>query len=135
MRRRIAENPEMSGQNYFKEEAAKDYAIAATTDAGKIPQYAEFEVDKPAPLIATNGRIPLNASETHLMAPVDRNASSDRSALAASEDTLPGAYTRKGPSPYDNVAGYPLPPSAARPPNSRPYARIPPVRGPMDRPY
>jgi hypothetical protein len=136
MRRRIEENPEMSGQNYFKQEAAKDYAIAASTDAGKIPQYAEFEVNKPAPPLPTNRRIPLNASETHLMAPVDRNASSDRSELAPSEDTLPGAYTRKGPSPYESAAGYPLPPSAARPPpNNRPYERIPPVRLPMDRPY
>ena len=137
MRRRIAENPEMSGQNYFQEEATKDYAIATSTDPSKIPQYAEFVVDKPAPTMTTaHGRTPLNASDTRLMSPVDRNTSPDRSGLAASEDTLPGTYNRKVLSPYDNGGGYPLPPSAARPPPNRPYdQRIPPVRGPTDRPY
>jgi hypothetical protein len=127
MRRRIAENSEMSGQNYFKEEAAKEMALR-NSENSKVPQYAEFEVNKPA----SPDRLPLNPSQTHLMAAQDRNGSDRSGETMSTEDTLSGGYRGglpSGPSPYGG-GGYP---PAVRMP--RPYGAIPPVRTPADRRY
>lgn len=120
MRKRIAENSEMSGQTYFQEEAAKEHALR-NGDQDKIPQYAEFEVNKPA-----SDRLPLNQSQTRL------NGSDRSGETMSTEDTMGGGYARvglpSGPSPYHNGGnGYP----PTRMP--RPYGAVPPVRTPSDR--
>ena len=46
MRRRIENNSEMSGQNYFKEQAALDDRLRHQPDPTSVPQYAYFETDK-----------------------------------------------------------------------------------------
>jgi hypothetical protein len=128
MRRRIAENSEMSGMNYFQQEAAKDMSLRNSTQT-KIPQYAEFEVDKPM----SPDRLPLNPSQTHLIANTnDRNGSDRSGETFSTEETLPGAFKvglPSGPSPY---TGGQYPPPVRMP---RPYAAVPPVRTPADRRY
>lgn len=126
MRRRIAENAEMSGTNYYKEEAAKDMALR-NSDQSKVPQYAEFEVSKPV----SPDRLPLNPSQTHLVGNSGDPTGSDRSGetFASEETSIPGSYNTRaglpsGPSPYGG-GGYP---PAVRMP--RPYAGVPPVRMP-----
>ena len=130
MRRRIAENAEMNGQNYFQEEAAKELALR-TSDQSKIPQYAEFEVPKPS-----SDRVPLNSSQANLN---DRNGS-DRSNESEDTGAMPG-YIRplglpNGPSPYSNGGQYPPPPNmGGRIPPQRGYGGVPPVRTPSQRSY
>lgn len=126
MRRRIAENAEMSGASYYKEEAAKDMAFR-NSDQSKVPQYAEFEVSKPV----SPDRLPLNPSQTHLVTNTGDRTGSDRSGETFSTETsIPGSYNNtrvglpSGPSPYGG-GGYP---PAVRMP--RPYAGVPPVRMP-----
>jgi SUR7/PalI family len=129
MRRRIAENAEMSGVNYYKEEAAKDFALR-DSDPGRVPQYAEFEVTKPA----SPDRLPLNPSSQNLM-PDHRSGET-----VSTESSLPGSYNAvvpttsnpprvglpSGPSPYGG-AGYPPAVRMPRPPY--PGAVPPPSRG------
>jgi hypothetical protein len=126
MRRRIAENAEMSGVNYYKEEAAKDMALR--NDQSKVPQYAEFEVSKPV----SPDRLPLNPSQTQLIANSGDRTGSDRSGgtLSTEATSIPGSYNTRvqglpaGPSPYGG-GGYP---PAVRMP--RPYGAVAPVRMP-----
>jgi hypothetical protein len=121
MGRRIAENAEMSGQSYYKEEAARENTLRSNDE----PRVPEFEVSKPKSL----DRLPLNPQNAFMA-----NSStelSDRSGEAMSTaSSLPGSYRvglPSGPSPYGG-AGYP---PAAR--MSRPYGPVPPVRAPSDR--
>jgi len=121
MRRRIADNAEMSGQNYFKEEAAKE--MASRNDQRKVPQYAEFENNKPV----SPDRLPLNPPHSHIMTKADLSVetiSTGRSSPASFRVALP-----PGPNPYGG-GGYP--PAVSMP---RPYGPVPPVRTPSDRPY
>ena len=134
MRRRIAENAEMSGGNYYKEEAAKDMALRSS-DQGKVPQYAEFEVSKPV----SPDRLPLNPSQTHLVTNSGGRTGSDQSGgtLSTVETSIPGSYNTRvqglpaGPSPYGG-GGYP---PAVRMPQS--YGAMAPIRmpNPNERPY
>src|ERR1700724_3693910 len=88
MRRRINENSEMSGANYFKEEAAKEMALR-NNEQSKVPQYAEFEVNKPI----SPDRLPLNPSQTRLIGPQGDRTGSDRSGETGStEDNGPGSF-------------------------------------------
>ena len=132
MRRRIAENAEMSGTNHYKEQAAKDMALRGS-DQSKVPRFAEFEVSKPV----SPDRLPLNPSQTHPMANSRRRVGSDRSGetVSTEETSIPGTYitnTRvglpSGPSPYGG-GGYPpaVPPAVRMP---QPYGAAPPVRMP-----
>jgi hypothetical protein len=122
MRRRIDENQEMSGQNYFKQEAAKEMALR-NSDQSKVPQYAEFEVGK----TISPDRLPLNPSSQQL---IGANGS-DRSGETLTDDTMNGGYRGlpAGPSPYGG-GGYP---AAVRMP--RPYQAAPPVRPSSSRQY
>ena len=128
MRRRIDENSEMSGANYFKEEAAKEMALR-NSDQSKVPQYAEFEVNKPI----SPDRLPLNPSQTRLIGAQGDRTGSDRSGeTLSSEDNGPGSFRvglPSGPSPY-GAPGYP---PAVR--MARPYGGVAPVRTPSDRSY
>lgn len=122
MRRRIAENAEMSGKNYFKEEAAKEMALR-NNDQSKVPRYAEFEVNKSI----SPDRLPLNPPQTHLIADTNRSDQSGETMLTEGSYKV-GLPT--GPSPYGG-GGYP---PAVRMP--RPHGPIPPVRTPtIDRRY
>ena len=127
MRRRIAENAKMSGQNYFKEEATRENANRLN-DQDKDRQYAEFEVSRPR----SPDRLPLNPVQTHIKA----NSGGDQSVRSAetmsTKSSLPGSYRiglPSGPSPYSS-GGYP---PAVRMPTS--YGPIPPIRAPSDRRY
>ena len=95
----------MSGANYFKEEAAKEIALR-NSEQSKVPQYAEFEVNKPI----SPDRLPLNPSQTRLIGPQGDRTGSDRSGETMStEDNGPGSFRvglPSGPSPY-GAAGYP----------------------------
>ena len=119
MRRRINENAEMSGANYYKEQAAKDFALR-TSDSREGPQYPEFKVTKPV----SPDRLPLNPSSQNLIA---ENKSGE---TMSTQSTLPGNHNTagvaatsnpprvglpSGPSPYGGV-GYPPAVQMPRPP-------------------
>jgi hypothetical protein len=127
MRRRIAENSEMSGQNYFKEEAARENAIRLN-DQDKVRQYAEFEVSKPK----SPDRLPLNPLQTHVMTNSGADPSDPSGETMSTKSSLPGTYRSGLPSRPSPHAGGGYPPVARIP---RSYGPVPPVRVPSDRRY
>ena len=126
MRRRVNEDPEMSGQNYFREQAAKE-RVVRNVDQSKVPRYAEFEVDESI----SPDRLPLNPSSQTLLASnrADR-LDSDRSGETVSTNGTGQSGFRvnlpPGPSSYVGV-GYP--PTVRLPPNPypNPYASPQPM--------
>ena len=96
MRRRIAENAEMSGQSYFKEEAAEN--AIRLNDPVNVPQYAEFEASKPR----SPDRLPLNPSQTPSWPTPARTHLIDQAIQCQQLTSLPGSYRiglPSGPSP------------------------------------
>lgn len=118
MRRRVAENAEMSGQNYFREDATKQQALR-NSDQEKIPRYAEFEVVEPSSV----DRLPLNPSKAQTIA-----SSTDRSNETFSIDGSSQRSYRMAPpiglSPYGNGA-YPPAPRVAHPFETTSLVRTP----------